>query len=318
MYSVIDAALSRSRTMLTLLVLILVAGALTYQAIPKESSPDITIPIIYVSVGHQGISPGDSERLLVRPIEQELRSIEGVKEMNSTASEGHASVMLEFNVGVDLNKAMADVREAVDLAKAKLPADSDEPTVNEVTLASAQPILSVVLYGTVPERTIVQVGRQIRDKLEGFRQVLEVDIAGDRDDVVEIIVDPLLMESYGLDQGDIYNLIAQNNKVVVTGFVDTGYGRFSVKVPSVFDSLKDVLELPVKVDGKQVITFGDIATVRRAFRDPESYARLDGESAVVLDVKKRAGENIIETVDLVKLVLAEAQKRDDWYLKPVS
>ncbi|WP_104399919.1 efflux RND transporter permease subunit [Vibrio penaeicida] len=312
MYSVIDAALSRSRTMLTLLILILVAGALTYQAIPKESSPDITIPIIYVSVGHQGISPGDSERLLVRPIEQELRSIEGVKEMNSTASEGHASVMLEFNVGVDLNKAMADVREAVDLAKAKLPADSDEPTVNEVTLASEQPILSVVLYGTVPERTIVQVGRQIRDKLEGFRQVLEVDIAGDRDDVVEIIVDPLLMESYGLDQGDIYNLIAQNNKVVAAGFVDTGYGRFSVKVPSVFDSLKDVLELPVKVDGKQVITFGDIATVRRAFRDPESYARLDGESAVVLDVKKRAGENIIETVDLVKLVLAEAQKRDDW------
>ncbi|MBD1555591.1 efflux RND transporter permease subunit [Vibrio sp. S9_S30] len=312
MYSVIDAALSRSRTMLTLLLLILIAGAMTYQTIPKESSPDITIPIIYVSVGYQGISPGDSERLLVRPIEQELRSIEGVKEMNSTASEGHASVMLEFNVGVDLNKAMADVREAVDLAKAKLPAGSDEPTVNEVTLASEQPILSVVLYGTVPERTIVQIGRQIRDKLEGFRQVLEVDIAGDRDDVVEIIVDPLLMESYGLDQGDIYNLIAQNNKVVAAGFVDTGYGRFSVKVPSVFDSLKDVLELPVKVDGKQVVTFGDIAIVRRAFRDPESYARLDGESAVVLDVKKRAGENIIETVDLVKLVLEEAQNREDW------
>ncbi|CCN69036.1 efflux RND transporter permease subunit [Vibrio nigripulchritudo] len=312
MYSVIDAALSRSRTMITFLILILVAGALTYQAIPKESSPDITIPIIYVSVGHQGISPGDSERLLVRPIEQELRSIEGVKEMNSTASEGHASVMLEFNVGVDLNKAMADVREAVDLAKPKLPADSDEPTVNEVTLASEQPVLSVVLYGTVPERTIVQIGRQIRDKLESFRQVLEVDIAGDRDDVVEIIVDPLLMESYGLDQGDIYNLIAQNNKVVAAGFVDTGYGRFSVKVPSVFDSLKDVLELPVKVDGKQVITFGDIATVRRAFRDPESYARLDGESAVVLDVKKRAGENIIDTVELVKTVLSEAQKREDW------
>ncbi|UAB69739.1 efflux RND transporter permease subunit [Vibrio sp. SCSIO 43132] len=312
MYSVIDAALSRSRTMITFLILILVAGALTYQAIPKESSPDITIPIIYVSVGHQGISPGDSERLLVRPIEQELRSIEGVKEMNSTASEGHASVMLEFNVGVDLNKAMSDVREAVDLAKPKLPADSDEPTVNEVTLASAQPVLSVVLYGTVPERTIVQIGRQIRDKLEGFRQVLEVDIAGDRDDVVEIIVDPLLMESYGLDQGDIYNLVAQNNKVVAAGFVDTGYGRFSVKVPSVFDSLKDVLELPVKVDGKQVITFGDIATVRRAFRDPESYARLDGESAVVLDVKKRAGENIIDTVELVKTVLSEAQKREDW------
>ncbi|WP_061038660.1 efflux RND transporter permease subunit [Vibrio coralliirubri] len=312
MYSIIDAALSRARTMLSLLVLILVAGVVTYITIPKESSPDITIPIIYVSVGHQGISPTDAERLLVRPIEQELRSIEGVKEMTATAAEGHASVVLEFNVGVDLTKAMADVRDAVDLAKPKLPEDSDEPTVNEVTLASEQPVLSVVLFGTVPERTIVQIARELGDKLESYRQILEVDIAGDRDDIVEIIVDPLLMESYSLDQADIYNLIALNNRVVAAGFVDTGYGRFSVKVPSVFNSLKDVLELPIKVDGKQVVTFGDVATVRRAFRDPESFARLDGKSAVVLDIKKRAGENIIETVELVKAVMAGAQQQAEW------
>ncbi|MEZ8058731.1 efflux RND transporter permease subunit [Vibrio splendidus] len=312
MYSIIDAALSRARTMLSLLALILVAGAVTYITIPKESSPDITIPIIYVSVGHQGISPTDAERLLVRPIEQELRSIEGVKEMTATAAEGHASVVLEFNVGVDLTKAMADVRDAVDLAKPKLPEDSDEPTVNEVTLASEQPVLSVVLFGTVPERTIVQIARELGDKLESYRQILEVDIAGDRDDIVEIIVDPLLMESYSLDQADIYNLIALNNRVVAAGFVDTGYGRFSVKVPSVFNSLKDVLELPIKVDGKQVVTFGDVATVRRAFRDPESFARLDGKSAVVLDIKKRAGENIIETVELVKAVMAGAQQQEGW------
>ncbi|MFS1975715.1 efflux RND transporter permease subunit [Vibrio splendidus] len=312
MYSIIDAALSRARTMLSLLALILVAGVVTYITIPKESSPDITIPIIYVSVGHQGISPTDAERLLVRPIEQELRSIEGVKEMTATAAEGHASVVLEFNVGVDLTKAMADVRDAVDLAKPKLPEDSDEPTVNEVTLASEQPVLSVVLFGTVPERTIVQIARELGDKLESYRQILEVDIAGDRDDIVEIIVDPLLMESYSLDQADIYNLIALNNRVVAAGFVDTGYGRFSVKVPSVFNSLKDVLELPIKVDGKQVVTFGDVATVRRAFRDPESFARLDGKSAVVLDIKKRAGENIIETVELVKAVMAGAQQQAEW------
>ncbi|UPR47999.1 efflux RND transporter permease subunit [Vibrio cyclitrophicus] len=312
MYSIIDAALSRARTMLSLLAFILVAGVVTYITIPKESSPDITIPIIYVSVGHQGISPTDAERLLVRPIEQELRSIEGVKEMTATAAEGHASVVLEFNVGVDLTKAMADVRDAVDLAKPKLPEDSDEPTVNEVTLASEQPVLSVVLFGTVPERTIVQIARELGDKLESYRQILEVDIAGDRDDIVEIIVDPLLMESYSLDQADIYNLIALNNRVVAAGFVDTGYGRFSVKVPSVFNSLKDVLELPIKVDGKQVVTFGDVATVRRAFRDPESFARLDGKSAVVLDIKKRAGENIIETVELVKAVMAGAQQQAEW------
>lgn len=120
--------------------------------------------------------------------------------------------------------------------------------MNEVTLAAEQPVLSVVLYGTVPERMAVLIARQLRDKLESFRQILSVDIAGDREEIVEIIVDPLLMESYGLDQSDIYNLIALNNRVVAAGFVDTGYGRFSVKVPSVFESLKDVLELPIKVE----------------------------------------------------------------------
>lgn len=312
MHHLINAALTRSRTMLSLLVLIILAGIITYITIPKESNPDITIPIIYVSVGHQGISPTDAERLLIRPIEHELRSVEGVKEMTATASEGHASVTLEFSVGADLAEAMSDVRDAVDLAKAKLPNDSDEPTVNEVTLAAEEPVLSVVLYGTVPERAVVQIARKLRDKLESYRQILEVDIAGDRDDVVEIIVNPLLLESYGLDQGDIYNLVALNNRVVAAGFVDTGYGRFSVKVPSVFDSIQDVLNLPIKVEGKQVITFADVATVRKAFRDPSSFARLDGQGAVVLDIKKRAGENIIETVELVKAVLAGAQQQPQW------
>ncbi|MGF1700149.1 efflux RND transporter permease subunit [Photobacterium makurazakiensis] len=312
MFAIIDAAISRSRTIITLLVLVLLAGVATYQAIPKESNPDITIPIIYVSVSHQGISPDDAERLLVRPLEKELRSIEGVKEMTATASEGHASVVLEFNAGTDLNEALTDVREAVDIAKVKLPDDSDEPTVNEITLAGEDPVLSLVLYGTVPERTTIQIARELQDKLESFRQILEVDIAGDREDVVEVLVEPLLMESYGLDQEDVFNLISRNNRVVAAGFIDSGYGRFSVKVPSVFESLKDILELPIKVDGNKVVSFGDIATIRRAYRDPDSFARLNGQSAVVLDVKKRAGENIIETVEIVKAVLKEAQKREEW------
>ncbi|USH02042.1 efflux RND transporter permease subunit [Grimontia kaedaensis] len=312
MRTLIDASLARTRTMVTLLLVLLIAGFYTYQTIPKESDPDITIPVIYVSVSHEGISPEDAERLLVRPVEQELRSIEGIKEMTATATEGHASVTLEFNVGVDLNEAMADVREAVDLVKPRLPDDSDEPTVNEVTFANMQPVLSIALYGDVSERAIVKIARELQEKLEGFKQILEVDIAGDRDDVVEIIVEPLLLESYGLDQQDIFNLVSRNNRVVAAGYVDTGYGRFSVKVPSVFETANDVLTLPIKIEGNQVVTVSDVATVRRAFKDPESFARLDGKPAVVLDVKKRAGENIIETVELAKAVMNEAQKSPLW------
>ena len=310
--NIIDFALSHARVFVGVLVFLIVAGAVTYINIPKEAAPDVNIPIVYISLNQNGISPEDSERLLVKPIEDEVKTVEGIKEIRSTAYSGGGNVLLEFDAGFNSDKAMDDVREKVDRAKGDLPNDADEPTVNEVTFASEEPVLTLVLYGTVPERTIVQIARALRDKLESYRQVLEVDIAGDREDIVEIVVDPLLMESYGLDQADIYNLIALNNRVVAAGFVDTGYGRFSVKVPSVFDSLKDVLELPIKVNGKEVITFGDVATVRRAFRDPESFARLDGDPAVVLSVKKRAGENIIETVELVKQVLTEAQKRADW------
>lgn len=312
MFSIINAAFSHARTTISLLAFTLISGVVAYLTLPKESSPDIAIPVLYVSVGHQGISPADAERLIVRPLEEEFRGIEGVKEMTSNAMEGHASIVIKFNVGVDLDRALVDVRNGVIMAKPKLPDGTEEPTIHEVTLSSEESVLSVVLYGNVSERTTIHLARELKSALEKYRQILKVDIAGDREDVVEVVVDPLIMESYGLDQNDIYNLIAMNNRVVPAGYIDTGYGRFSIKVPSVFESLKDIMELPVKVDGAQVITFSDIATIKQTFRDPESFARFDGASTIVLDIKKRAGENIIEAVDIVKSVLHEVQKQNNW------
>ncbi|WP_197475502.1 efflux RND transporter permease subunit, partial [Oleiphilus sp. HI0043] len=122
----IDWAIERRRAVLLVLVFLLISGIFAYQSIPKESEPDIAIPIVYVSMSHEGISPEDAERLLIRPMEKELKSIEGVKEMSSVASEGHASVTLEFDAGFDSDTALDDVREKVDRAKSKLPASSDE------------------------------------------------------------------------------------------------------------------------------------------------------------------------------------------------
>ena len=149
MTGLIDAALGRSRTVLLALTLILISGTIAYITIPKESDPDVNIPIIYVSMTHEGISPEDAEHLLVRPMEKELRSIEGVKEMRSTASEGHASVLLEFEAGFDADTALQDVREGMDIAKSELPDDTDEPVVNEVNVGLF-PVLVVVLSGDVP------------------------------------------------------------------------------------------------------------------------------------------------------------------------
>ena len=305
MLSIIDAALTRTRSVLMVFVLLLLSGAITYANIAKESNPDITIPVIYVSLIHDGISPEDAERMLVRPMENELKSIAGVKEMSANASEGHASITLEFVAGLDPKEALADVRDKVTLAKAKLPSETEEPEVHEVTMANQQPAVTVILSGPLTERGLVTLARQLRDKIEAMQEVLEVDIGGDREDMVEIIVDPLLMESYGLDQNDIYNLVERNNRLVPAGTMDTGKGRFAIKVPSVFETIQDLLELPIKVDGDKVITFQDVSTVRRSYKDPTSFARLDGERSISLEVKKRSGENIIETVNKVKEIVNE-------------
>jgi multidrug efflux pump len=303
MLTIIEAALTRTRSVLMLFVLLLISGAITYINIAKEANPDVTIPIIYVSIVHDGISPEDAERMLVRPMEKELKSIAGIKEMKATASEGHASITLEFIAGLDPKEALADVRDRVTLAKAKLPSESEEPVVNEVTMANQVPAITVILSGAVTERGLLTLARDLKDNIEGLQEVLEVDIGGDREDMVEIIIDPLLMESYGLDQADIFNLVERNNRLVPAGTLDTGKGRFAIKVPSVFDSVQDLLELPIKVDGDKVITFQDVSTVRRAYKDPTSFARLNAERSVSLEVKKRTGENIIDTVDKVKALI---------------
>lgn len=305
MLSMIEAALNRTRSVLMIFILLLITGAITYKNIAKEANPDVTIPIIYVSIVHDGISPEDAERMLVRPMEKELKSIPGIKEMTANASEGHASITLKFIAGLDPKDALEDVRDKVTLAKAKLPSESEEPEVHEVTMANQVPAITVILSGSVTERGLLTLARDLQDKIEGMQEVLEVDVGGDREDMLEIIVDPLLMESYGLDQADIYNLVERNNRLVAAGTMDTGKGRFAVKVPSVFETVKDFLELPIKINGDKVVTFQDVSTVRRAYKDPTSFARLNGERSISLEVKKRQGENIIHTIDKVKQLIAE-------------
>tara|TARA_Y100001934_G_scaffold259443_2_gene330727 strand:+ start:3702 stop:6872 length:3171 start_codon:yes stop_codon:yes gene_type:complete len=305
----IDAALGRSRTVLLALILILISGTIAYITIPKESQPDVNIPIIYVSMTHEGISPEDAERLLVRPMEKELRSIVGVKEMRSTASEGHASVLLEFEAGFDADTALQDVREGMDIAKSELPEDTDEPVVNEVNVGLF-PVLVVVLSGNVPERTLLKLARNLRDELEGLPGVLEADIAGERDEVLEIVIDPLRLESYSVRYEQLLETVSRNNQLIAAGALDTGHGKFSVKVPGLFKTLDDILSLPVKVEDDAVVTVADITTVRRAFKDATAFARFDGKAAIALEIKKRLGENVIDTIKDVRRVTQE--EADEW------
>src|SRR5690554_2682916 len=308
MRALISAAMDRSRTTLLTFLFLLLGGMAAYQAIPKESNPDVTIPMIYVSMTLDGISPEDGERLLVRPMEQELRALEGIKEMRSTSAEGHASVMLEFDAGFDPDKALQDVREKVDTARSKLPQEADEPRVHEINV-SLFPVLSIGLSGPLSERELITIARRLQDAIEAIPDVLEVEIGGAREDLLEIVVDAQVLESYGIDFDQLSQLVTRNNQLVAAGSLDTGNGRMALKVPGVIENIEDVMSMPVKVDGDTVVTFGDIAMLQRTFKDPTGFARINGEPALVLEVSKRSGANIIETIEQIRTLIDDARPR---------
>ncbi len=309
MNALIDAAFSRSRVVIMALVMILAVGAFTYVVIPKESSPEIPIPIFYVSTGLDGISPEDAERLLVEPLETELSSLTGLKQMTSNGGEGYASVQLEFEPGFDAESALDKVQKAVDRAKPDLPEDATDPVVTEINTALF-PILTVILSGPVPERTLNNLSEDLKDRLEGLAGVLEVDIGGARTELLEVLIDPTVFETYNLSFEELIGQINRNNQLIAAGAIESGAGRIVLKVPGLIENIEDVMSLPVLVRGDTVVTFADVATIRRTFEDPTGFARIDGQPALALEIKKRSGSNIIETVAAVREVISEAQS--DW------
>ncbi|OUS39236.1 MFS transporter, partial [Oleispira antarctica] len=280
MNNFIEATLHRHRTVLMLFVLIMIIGAVTMYTIPKESNPDITVPIVYVSVGHEGISPEDADRLIYKPLESELKSLDGLKEMISTASQGHLSVTLEFYGDANIDQALIDVREKVDAAKKDLPSDSDEPLVKEINVALF-PVMIVTLSGNVDESLLYASADRLKDAMESLPGVLGADIVGKREELAEIIVDPARMDNYNLSFSQLATLVSNNNQLVAAGDLDTGAGRFSVKVPGLIEDVNDILNMPIKTQGDNVVKFRDIAVGRLTYKDRKDIARINGKSAVV-------------------------------------
>jgi multidrug efflux pump len=305
----IEDTVIHSRTVIAALVLLFISGIVSYITIPKEAEPDVDIPFIFVSTSLQGISPEDAERLIVRPLEEELRGVEGIKEMSANAYEGGGNVVLEFTAGFDADQAAQNVRDAVDRVKPELPAEAEEPVVTEIN-TSIFPVLVVTLSGDVPEHTLVRIARNLQDKIEIIPSILKVTLSGDREEMVEVEVDPLLVESYGLNGAEIAAFLSRSNRLVAAGNMDTGEGRFAIKVPGLFETAADVLNMPVRVEGDAVVRFRDIATVRRTFKDPSGFARVNGLPAIAFEITKRTGENIIDTIEKVREIVEE--ERSFW------
>ncbi|MFO1186580.1 MAG: efflux RND transporter permease subunit [Alphaproteobacteria bacterium] len=307
MIGIVDWAVKANRLMLAIIIVVVVAGVASLLTIPKEADPDIPIPYIYVSVYYPGASPEDVERLIIRPLETQLKSIEGVKKLSAIGSLGFGSVLMEFDINFKKEKALEDVRAAVQLARGQIPQEAEEPTVHEINV-NQNPVIYVNLSGALPERTILHAAKDLRDLIKGLPSVLDVELSGQREDLLEVVVDPAKLEGYGLTQSELLSAIARNNQLIPAGVLDTGRGRFPVKVSGLVQTPQDVLGLVLKSNNTSVVTLGDIAEVRRTFQDRATYSNFNGKPSITLAVTKRTGANLIDTTKRVRRVVAETQK----------
>ena len=309
MYGFIDGAIKRTRTTLLLMLMVVICGLIARNEIPVASDPHVEVPLFFVGVFHEGISPEDAERLLVLPLEIELRNVEGVKELTSFASEGQANLLVEFTADHDLNTAELDVREAVDRAKPELPSTAEEPWVAEETNADF-PVIQVNLSGEgVPERVLYNLAIELRDDIESIPTVLAAELLGHREEMLEAVIDPAALEAYAISNEELISTIVRNNRLIPAGSIDTGEGRFAVKVPSVIEEARDIFDLPIRSSGDTVVTLKDVATVRRTFKDRTGYARVNGNRALSLQIMARGNANVIDTIGAVKEVTARHQER---------
>ncbi len=307
MTGIVSWAANRARMVLAFIAISLVIGGFSYVNLPKEGEPDIEIPALFVSVQFPGISAEDSESLLVKPMETELADLDGLKKMSATAAEGYAGIALEFEFGWDKTAITADVRDAMNSAQAKFPEGAEQYTLTELNF-SEFPIVIVNLTGAVPERTMARIAKDLQDDLETLDSVLEAGIAGNRDEMLEVVIDPLRLEAYNVTANELITVVKNNNQLIAAGEVETEQGTFSVKIPSSFKTPQDVYGLPVKVNGDRVVTLGELAEINYTFEDRVGTARFDGEPTVALQVVKRKGYNLIDTVDAVKQTLAKSQE----------
>mgnify|MGYP000667994082 CR=1 FL=1 len=279
-------------------------GFFAYFSMPREAQPDIDLPYVSVIVPYPGVSPEDAERLLVKPMELELQTIQGIKHMNAVARQNAAIVTLEFEADFNKDKALEEVRAKVDLAKGRFPPDAEEPIIQEANF-SGEPIIGIVLSGTAPERALFQTARSLKERLEGAPGVLEVSLSGGREELLEVTIDPVRMESYNVTTGELTAVIGRNNQLVPAGSLKSGAGQFAVKVPGVVENPEDILKLPIKKSGDRIITVGDVGDVRRTFKEPTSISRFNGQPAFAIDVVKRSGANVLGGTGSLKFKVVE-------------
>ncbi|MCA9300167.1 MAG: efflux RND transporter permease subunit, partial [Phycisphaerales bacterium] len=289
-------------TVFVLIVVLTMAGLLSYQNLPREAAPDITIPYVMVTTPYYGVAPSDIETLVTNPIEEELEQLKDVEEIRSTSAEGASIISIEFAPSIDIDTALQNVRERVDSAQPELPADAEDPIITEISF-SEFPIMMVNISGEVGLGHLKEIAERLQDDLEGISGVLEVALVGGLEREINIEADPDLLEFYRVSLGELVSTIQSSNLNTPGGSVDVGEMQFLVRVPAEFESAAELEDLIIREEDGYPIRVRDVATVVDGFEEQATYSRLSGVESVSLSITRRAGENIIRITDEAKAII---------------
>ena len=307
MTGIIDFALAKAKTTMMIALMVVVAGSYARQEIPIAASPNVQLPFISVSVFLDGASPGDTSRLIARPLENRLKNVTGIKSIRSTSSLSFARIFLEFEVGFDMDQALVDIKQSVEETKYELPREAEDPQISEYS-ESSFPIMNISIVGSSSVRQKVFYAKELKDRTESIEEILQARLTGAPEEVLEGVINKSKMESYEVTLSDIYYSVANNNLIIPGGTQDTGKGSFNIEVPSVIETAQDVYSIPIKVTQDAIVTLSDIATVKRTFKDFTSYARVNGEDAVTLELTLRESANAIDASNAIREILKEFEK----------
>ncbi len=303
-----NLALKFRTSVFVLLVIVTLAGLMSYVGLPVESFPSIKQPVVVVAVPYVGVSPEDMETLVANPLEKEIKEITKIKKLTSSSLEGYTNVIVEFESDIDIDEAVRKVREKVDQARPELPDDIEEPMVEEVNFENI-PIMLVSIVGNQSLVRLKEIAEDLQDEFEQISGVLEVNITGGLEREVKVKLDANRMQYYNLGTVDVIDAIRQENLTTPGGSIDGGDLRFSVRIPGEFDDVRELNNIVVKQKGENPVYLQDLADIEFGFKEEDSYSRLAGRPSVTLSIIKRSGENIIAISDQVKVILEkEAQK----------
>ncbi len=292
-----------------MMVIITILGVYSYISLPRESEPDVSVPFITITTANPGVAPADIENTITNKIEQKLSGLKGLKEIKSTSAEGISSIVVEFFPDVDIDDALQRVKDKVDLIKAELPQNTDdpvEPVVSEINLAE-MPILLVNVSGPISPVRLKVIAEELEDEFEAIPGVLEVDVIGALEREIVLEMDPDRVARYGLTITELISLIPSENVNQTAGGLETEGTKFNVRIPAEFVKPDEIDKLPLTVRNGKTIYLSDVATVRDTFKDRTSYSRLDGNDSITIAIRKRIGESIIPIADHVKAILDVAR-----------